>query len=390
MLQTINQKIRRMMNRLLAVVALVCATTVSLMAQGLVPEWYTKGDNYFKPVEQFTENNFTMAVMVTIDEVRCDSAYEIGVFCGDECRLSAPLYASKDLFDYFYFYSTLTVNGTSGENFSFRLYDHRNKAEVVSEVCPDEVEFVSNKHYGSFNTGLYELAFVKSTSHRTSLELDDATDLPFAGKLYSITSDGMVCSYTREVSLDGGYESLVLPFDADITGLREAGFEFECFADHVGDTIRFVDLAAGERLQAGVPYIFRYGGTPSNEVKELLITAKVQQASDKIRPVQGWGGTFARMAADSLVDKHVLHVEGNKMVAPEPDTDFPPYHCFMQLPVGTDASALIILHCESIVGIGQVQMQPTADVMYDLSGRRLYRLPQRGIVIVNNKKIYIP
>ena len=58
-----------MMNRLFAVVALVCATTASLKAQGLVPEWYTQGDNYFQPVEQFTENNFTMVYTVGMNAV---------------------------------------------------------------------------------------------------------------------------------------------------------------------------------------------------------------------------------------------------------------------------------------------------------------------------------
>ena len=379
-----------MMNRLFAVVALVCATTASLKAQGLVPEWYTQGDNYFQPVEQFTENNFTMAVMVTIDGVRCDSAYEIGVYCGDECRLSAPLYASKELYEYFYFYATLTVNGVSGENFSFRLYDHRNKAEVVAEVCPDEIGFVSNKHYGSFNTGLHELAFAKSTSHRTGLEIADAADLPFTGKQYSITSEGMACSYTREVCLDGGYETIVLPFDADITELKEAGFVFERFGLIAEDTIKFVNLAEGENLEAGVPYIFRYNGTPSAEVKELAFTGMVQQASDKIKAVKGWSGTFVGMAGDAMADKYVLAGEGDKLLEADVNAAFPPYRCFMELPADMDASTLTVMHYEMIASVDRIQMPDATKAIFELSGRRLNGMPQKGIVIMNNRKIYIP
>lgn len=379
-----------MKNRLFAVVAFLCATTASLTAQGLVPEWNNRGDNYFKPVEQFTENNFTMAVMVTIDGVRCDSAYEIGVFCGDECRATAPLYASKDLFDYFYFYSTLTVNGVSGENFSFRLYDHRNRAEVVAEVGPDEIGFVSNKHYGSFNTGLYELAFTKCTSHRTSLEIDDATDLPFTGNQYSITSDGMACSYIREVRLDGGYETIVLPFDADITELKEAGFVFERFGIFADDTIKFVNLAEGENLEAGVPYIFRYDATPSGEVKQLAFTGKVQQASSSISSIKGWNGTFAGMPGNAMAGKYVLDAKGDRLLEADVNAAFPPYHCFMELSADTDASKLSVMHYETIVRVEHVLMPDGADEIYNLRGERLYGMPQNGIVIVNNRKVYIP
>ena len=86
-----------MIKRLFTVVAFLCATTVSLTAQNITPEWYKKGGCYFKAVEKNSESNFTMAVMGTIDGERCDSAFEIGVFCGEECRLSVPFYSSDEL-----------------------------------------------------------------------------------------------------------------------------------------------------------------------------------------------------------------------------------------------------------------------------------------------------
>ena len=141
------------------VVVLACTTTISLNAQEIVPVWYNAGDSYFKAVTKNTEGNFTMSVMGTIDEVRCDSAYEIGVFCGDECRVSVPFYSTETMFEYFNFYSRLTVNGVAGETFSFRLYDHRNNVEVEAEITPEKLDFVADKHYGSFNTELYDLAF---------------------------------------------------------------------------------------------------------------------------------------------------------------------------------------------------------------------------------------
>ena len=64
------------MRKLFTVVALLCATTVSLQAQ--TPDWYNNGKNYFKAVNKNTADNFTMIVMATIDGVRCDDAFEIG------------------------------------------------------------------------------------------------------------------------------------------------------------------------------------------------------------------------------------------------------------------------------------------------------------------------
>ena len=380
-----------MMNRLFAVVALVCATTASLKAQGLVPEWYTQGDNYIQPVEQFTENNFTMAVMVTIDGVRCDSAYEIGVYCGDECRLSAPLYASKELYEYFYFYATLTVNGVSGENFSFRLYDHRNKAEVVAEVCPDEIGFVSNKHYGSFNTGLHELAFAKSTSHRTGLEIADAADLPFTGKQYSITSEGMACSYTREVCLDGEYETIVLPFDADISEIKALGVVFERFEGFGDNTIKFVELDEGENLKAGVPYIFRYSGTPSNDREEIVFSGRPQQVNDAIVTNEGWTGTFKRMSGSEIEGHYILNIEGSMMQMASEKAWLDPYHAYLDLSESIDVSTLSVSHRSATTNVDEVLQENVCDeeIMFDLSGKRVKNPSAGDVIIKNNKKIYI-
>ncbi|MBO7273018.1 MAG: hypothetical protein J6U89_09140 [Bacteroidaceae bacterium] len=276
-----------MIKKLLTVVVLLCTTTISLNAQDFNPDWYKKGNNYFKAVFKNTEGNFTMDVIGTIDGERCDSAYEIGVFCGDECRLSMPYSSTAIMYEYFGFYSALTINGVSGENFSFRLYDHRNNVEVGALARPNELPYVADKHYGSFNNGLYDLAFSGSTTHRAVLEIDDTTDLPFSGTQYSITADGIECSYTRNAYLDGGYETIVLPFDADISAIKEAGFVFEKFEGFGENTIKFVELAEDENLQAGVPYLFRYSGTPSAGRKEIEFVAAMSKVEDKITRCKG-------------------------------------------------------------------------------------------------------
>ena len=376
-----------MIRRLFAVVALLCATTAYLTAQSYIPDWYRKKANHFEAVSKNFESNFTMAVTVTIDGVQCDSAFEIGVFCGEECRLSSPLYSSKDFYDKFYFYSTLTIKGEENETITFRLYDHRNKSEVAA--ASPELEFISDAQYGSLNSGLYNLSFGNSTTHHTVLELDDNTDLPFSGRLHSVTDDGIACSYTRNAYLDGGFETIVLPYDTDITDIKAAGFAFEKFLGITGNTITFVELAEDENLKAGVPYIFRYTGAPSDGRMEIAFTANVQQASSEIFANDGWTGTFEAMDGNEIAGKYILNITGDKMQKAGSKAWLSPYRCYLELPAAMNVSMLSVAHYGNSTGIGSIGTQSDPEAIFDISGRRLNELPKQGIIIKNNKKIYI-
>ena len=376
-----------MIKKLFTVVALLCATTVSLQAQ--TPDWYKKGENYFKVVNKNTADNFTMTVMGTIDGVRCDDAFEIGVFCGEECRLSEPFYSTSPIYEKFGYHSQLLVKGEKGETISFRLYDHRNQVEVEVANPPQQIDFKADASYGSFNNGLYDLAFNGSTTHRAVLEIDDDTDLPFSGTQYGITADGIACSYTRNAYLDGGYETIVLPFDADITSIKAAGFVFEKFEGFGDNTIKFVELEENEHLQAGVTYLFRYSGAPSNARQEIKFVAAMDRVADTIIATQGGTGTFQRMNGNELAGKFILNAAGDKMVKAGTGAALMPYHGCLELPAGVNASALSVVHRGNTTGIVNPNMLDGSEAVYDLYGRRLKDMPQEGIVVKCNKKILI-
>ena len=378
-----------MIKKLFSVVALLCATTVSLQAQ--TPDWYNNGDNYFKAVDKNTENNFTMTVMGSIDGLRCDDTFEIGVFCGEECRLSEPFYSTSPIFEKFGYHSMLVVKGEKGETFSFRLYDHRNQVEVEVANPPQQIDFKADATYGSFNNGLYDLAFNGCTTHRAVLEIDDATDLPFSGTQYSITADGIACSYTRNAYLDGGYETIVLPFDADISAIKEAGFVFEKFEGLGGNTIKFIELDEDENLQAGVPYLFRYSGTPSAGRQEIEFVAAIDQVEDKIDETQGWTGTFKRMEGNEIAGKYILNTSGNKMVKAGTGAGLKPYHAYLNLPEGVDATALAVSHRSATTDVDEVLQENVygEEIMFDLSGRRVKHPSAGDVIIKNNKKMYV-
>lgn len=378
-----------MIRKLFTVVAFLCATTVSLYAQ--TPDWYENGENYFSAVNKNTADNFTMTVMGTIDGVRCDDAFEIGVFCGEECRLSQPFYSTSPVFEYFGYFSMLTVRGEKGETFSFRLYDHRNQVEVEAANPPQLIDFKADAAYGSFNNGLYDLAFVNSTTHRNDLLIDDATDLPFTGNQYPITADGIVCRYTRNACLDGGYETIVLPFDADISEIKALGFVFEKFEGIGDNTIRFVELEDDEMLQAGVAYIFRYAGDASDGSKEIVFTANMDQMSDELKAHNGWAGTFKAMDGFELEGKYILNIVGDKMQRAGSGASLPPYHAYLELPAEVNIMALSVSHrgMGDVTEIERLQVDYSSEDVFDIQGRKLKNASMKGIVISNNKKYYI-
>ena len=59
------------------------------------------------------------------------------------------------------------------------------------------------------------------------------------------------------------------------------------------------------------------------------------------------------------------------------------------LPVGTDAEKLSVSHRGSATGITGISNKNNSEKMFDLQGRQLDRMPDSGIIIRNNKKIYI-
>ena len=381
-----------MIKKLFTIVALLCATMVSLTAQNIYPDWYNNNENHYDAVEFDSQSSMAITAIGYIDGVRCDDAYELGIFCKekDECRSSAPFFTNSSLFNKFGYFTMSQIYGVSGETFYFSLYDHRNQVEVKAEITPDDIPFANEAILGNWNN-LYELAFNNSTTHRAVLEIDDATNLPFSGTQYSITADGIVCRYTRNAYLDGGYETIVLPFDADISEIKALGFVFERFEGFGDNTIKFVELDEGENLKAGVPYIFRYSGTPSNDREEIVFSGRPQQVNDAIVTNEGWTGTFKRMSGSEIEGHYILNIEGSMMQMASEKAWLDPYHAYLDLSESIDVSTLSVSHRSATTNVDEVLQENVCDeeIMFDLSGKRVKNPSAGDVIIKNNKKIYI-
>lgn len=80
--------------------------------------------------------NMTVTCQPQIDGLPVDTAYEIGAFCGSECRGDALMEWSVTKK---HFVAYMVVVGNWHDSIVFRLYDHRHHAEITSSSPPSLV-----------------------------------------------------------------------------------------------------------------------------------------------------------------------------------------------------------------------------------------------------------
>lgn len=103
------------------------------------------------------ESNMNVMGPVVVNGVQLESeAYEIGAFCGAECRGSAFLSDMAGIY-----MALQTIGGSSGEEITFRVYDHIAGEEVVVD-CNTTLSFVADAFYGS-PTEPYVISFTPPT-----------------------------------------------------------------------------------------------------------------------------------------------------------------------------------------------------------------------------------
>ena len=111
--------------------------------------------NYWTPI--LGGYNMTILGVVVVDgqEQRSD-LLEVGAFCGDECRGTARLEYVENT-DRYIVILTVCSNATSGENISFRLYDHLLQQEI-DKTCLNTLPFESDGLIG-FGEEPYHIIF---------------------------------------------------------------------------------------------------------------------------------------------------------------------------------------------------------------------------------------
>ena len=95
------------------------------------------------------------------------------------------------------------------------------------------------------------------------------------------------------------------------------------------------------------------------------------------------------MDGNGIAGKYILNIKGDKMQRAGSGAWLSPYRCYLDLPTGIDASMLSVAHRGNTTGIHGIVAQDVSGEIYDLHGRKLKDMPLKGIVIKNNRKIYI-
>ncbi len=98
---------------------------------------WTKADGF--------ENNMTMSAVLYVDGTAQHlDQVEIGAFCGEECREAMLPYDIDGEMVYF-----LTISGNTGEEITFRLWDHETDSELEYD-CETTYSFVANDVLGEY------------------------------------------------------------------------------------------------------------------------------------------------------------------------------------------------------------------------------------------------
>lgn len=104
--------------------------------------------NHWEPDPHQYPFNMNVIGVIEINGIElATEGFEVGAFCGDECRGSEMLTFYEGLDRYLVF---MTIYGQSGDAFSFKLYDHSTQREL--ELTPPEtLPFTANAIVGALH-----------------------------------------------------------------------------------------------------------------------------------------------------------------------------------------------------------------------------------------------
>lgn len=152
-----------------------CLSSILMFAQEL----------FFGPIiENNTGIGMTCTSIIKIDGLEQKNAnYEIGVFCGDECRgAKLPRYVPQ--VDHYFYQITIYGNSTQ-EQFTFKIYDHETGV-ILDLVSPDPIYYAGdNQSLGNLGNP-YVLNFTTPTAEPYPLDITGYGSNP--GGYYLIAS----------------------------------------------------------------------------------------------------------------------------------------------------------------------------------------------------------
>ncbi len=237
-----------------------------------VEEEPTYGPDYpWTPNENYEGDGMLVVAQIKINGMPVDRAtYEVGAFCGDECRATSGNEGLDDWTDenlgYFAF---MNIYGNDNDEINFYLYDTQNE-EIFAGTCATTIQLVNDGELGVDIEGgdIFILNFVSANSYILSIE-----------------------HYTAE----GGYHLISSPIGdvnpEDVTNMLSNTYDLYRFNQSVAkEWENYKDTEYGHNhfgLEAGRGYLY----ANSNDV-DLVFTGNPYDGDGKVTLTKTAGVTF--------------------------------------------------------------------------------------------------
>ncbi|MBQ5972060.1 MAG: hypothetical protein IJL45_06620 [Prevotella sp.] len=194
----------------------------------------------------------------------------------------------------------------------------------------------------------------------------------------------------RTLKADGGWYTLCLPFDVvadDITTVL-GGAKVETMSSlRINESGTEITFAKAESVEAGTPFII----CPITDIADVVFTEKtIATESPRCVSLTNANGTFSFrgiFSATSLKSdgsERFLSSDGRNLTKPKGDSQLKALRAYFELPAESEVT---ISTSENTAIVLPVSTSADDNLLFDLQGRRLADVPQRGIYIHNGKKI---
>jgi len=249
-----------------------------------------------------------------------------------------------------------------------RAFDHEISGNVPIYVQESQQTYVPD----SWNFVVLKSGADYTLMKATTLQDHSELDIPFPFEISTMAS----LTYCREAHTDGQWETLCLPFEAQVP----EGFEAREFVSLKNETLNFRKVAS---LSAGVPVLLRYtkaaGGT-----KEIEFKAHAGRVSTKMQESAIFRGTFRPLiVASTSEDIYLLEKTGEAFILADEGSRLAPFRCYIH---PEHAQSIRLRLNEETTGVVPQSLAPRDSAVYTLDGKRAGRLSPGTIYIQNHKK----
>ncbi len=252
--------------------------------------------NHYEPVESQYNMSNTFIIQINGEE-QYSANFEVGAFCGTECR------GSQMAIEFFYNHRYLVqmqIYGDFGDSFTFKLYDHGEGKELDYLVSPEAIEYATNG-YGTVGNP-YALNFTGSESTTFPLPITGYGELSNSGGYYLISSPiGNVATSEVENLTTGTYDL----------------YSFDQAAE-----MEWINMHDGGTLEAGKGYLYAnstdvtltFTGTAYTGTGTFDLEYSEANPAEEMR---GWNLVGNPFATEATVNRdfYVMNDGGSEIIA---------------------------------------------------------------------------